>query len=264
MQSIQLANPRPSGGRLRPFSVLFMCAHRKQCYKYPLMHLFEQLASPREFQTLNINFPTFWLFLLCVVSLLSLSRQKETGFWVALWKDKRVSAACSLLHPGKHCRLQVLGEAICSSGGDETGLRKECFLAALLPAGKITEEAGLTALSAKLPRSIPSGVFQWCRAAWNVPETEERAARLPSREAWGTCVFQENHGMLASYFPCAGARAEPGAQAQVWAAWVGRKGLSQVDQEKRSWSTRSCFWSVQTIDQTPLEEITKQKTATFS
>ena len=30
------------------------------------MYLFEQLASPREFQTLNIHFPTFWLFLLCV------------------------------------------------------------------------------------------------------------------------------------------------------------------------------------------------------
>lgn len=88
---------------------------------------FEQLASPREFQTLKSNFPTFWLFLFYVLSLFSLSRQNETGFWVAPWKDKRVSAAWSLFHPGKRHRLQVLGKAICSSWGDRTGLRMNAF-----------------------------------------------------------------------------------------------------------------------------------------
>lgn len=74
-------------------------------------YLLEQLASLTEFQTLNIYFPTFWFFpILCVISLLSLWRQKATRFWVALWKDKRVSAACSLFHPGSITDFRCLGK----------------------------------------------------------------------------------------------------------------------------------------------------------
>lgn len=40
------------------------------------MYLLEQLVSPREFQMLSVNFPTFWLFLLCVLYSHSLGRKK--------------------------------------------------------------------------------------------------------------------------------------------------------------------------------------------
>lgn len=74
-----------------------MHAHRKLCYKYPLTHLFEQLASPREFQTLNINSPTFWLFLLCVLCSHSQGRKKlGSELHCEKTKDFLQLAACSV------------------------------------------------------------------------------------------------------------------------------------------------------------------------
>lgn len=198
--------------------------------------------------------------------LLSFSRQKETGVWVALWTDKRLSAACSIFCPGKRHRLQVLGEAICSSRGDETGLRTQCFLAALLPAGKTTEEADLAALTAKLPPSIPSGVFQWWRAAWNIPETEERAARLPPREVWVTCVFQVNQECLLhacrewagdlSLGPEQGHKCEQPGRGNGWTVTF------LPGEEKLKCTGLLLKYANHTPNSPP--EITKQITATFS
>lgn len=100
-----------------------------------------------------------------------------------------------LIPSGEHHRLQVLGEAICSSEAVNLRLRTMCFLTTLLPAGKATEEANLMALSAKLSLSIPSGVFQGCRA----PGTSQKLRNgLPGSAQRDIRV---SHRMLTSCLP---------------------------------------------------------------
>lgn len=53
----------------------------------------------------------------------------------------------------------MFGEVICSFGGDEIGLRKECFLVVLFLVGKIIEEVGFIVFFVKLFRFILFGVF---------------------------------------------------------------------------------------------------------
>lgn len=74
--------------------ILLGGAHRKQYQEYLLVQRFEQLASPREFETLNMNFPSFWLFL--IVCLLALTLKAERN-WVLSFSLETQSSFHSLL-----------------------------------------------------------------------------------------------------------------------------------------------------------------------
>lgn len=223
------------------------------------MQLFEQLASPREFQTFNIHFLTFWLVPLCVPFLLSLSRQKEPGFWVALCKNRRVVTACTLFHAGKQRRLQVFGEAICSSWGGKTGLRTESFLATPLPAGKTTEEA-------ELKRFLQNCLYPSHLVLSSDGELPEMSQKFRRKGCQGP--LQRGVGDL--HFPgepwkaCMGPSREARAAAQVWAAWVGREGLPQVNREKRGCNIWSSIWSLQSKAKLYSWNHRTKHTATFS
>lgn len=100
----------------------------------------------------------------------------------------------------------------------------------------------------------------WCflgmSSPWNIPETEEWAARLSPERHQGES--QNAYFMPATHthrWP------EPGAGEALrhrseQLAWGGRD--CHTYRKKRSRNTHCCFWSMQTTEQTPLDEITKQ------
>lgn len=157
------------------------------------MYLFEQLVSPREFQMLSINFPTFWLILLCVLYSHSQGR-KKLGSELHYEKTKGF--------------LQLAAYSVQESSTDFRCSGKPSVVLEAMKLG--WERTAFWPLCFQLERPLRKPISQQnClypshlvfSSDGGLPETEERAARLPHREAWGTCVFQVNHECLPRACP---------------------------------------------------------------
>lgn len=198
-------------------------------------------------------------------SALSLAFQgnKETGVWVALWTDKASSAACSIFCPGKRHRLQVLGEAICSSRGDETGLRTMlswplCFQLER-PLRKPISQHLLQIASIH-----PIWCFPWMRAG---PETSLKLRKelpdFPKRGGWLVCSRWIRN---ACFMPAVNGQGTwnlgPEQGHNVSSLGGETDGLSHFYQERRSWNAQGLLLKYANHTNSP-PEITKTNHSNF-
>ena len=219
------------------------------------MYLFEQLASPREFQTLNIHFPTFWLFLLCVFCSHS-QGSKKLGSELRCGQTKDFLQLAAYSVQGSGTDFRCLGKPSVALEAMKLGWERSVFWPlcfqlerplrkpisqhflqnCLHPSHLVfSSDGGLPETSLKLRKEMPDVPLE--RRGWLVCSRWTRnSCFMPAVNGQGTWAWGLSWGTNVSSL---------GGETD---------GLSHFYQERRSWNAQSCFWSMPTTHQTLLQK----------
>ena len=219
------------------------------------MYLFEQLASPREFQTLNIHFPTFWLFLLCIFCSHS-QGSKKLGSELRCGQTKDFLQLAAYSVQGSGTDFRCLGKPSVALEAMKLGWERSAFWPlcfqlerplrkpisqhflqnCLHPSHLVfSSDGGLPETSLKLRKELPDVPTE--RHGWLVCSRWTRnACFMPAVNGQGTWAWGLSLGTNVSSL---------GGETD---------GLSHFYQERRSWNAEGCFWSMPTTHQTLLQK----------